>query len=252
MTPPPAIHGHARTALAAAAATACIGTAARQLLYGGPVFSWLFLEADWTEYWSLRLERAGSFALLALAPLLFWPRARAAAAFASLWLLLVALCTMAMASRHAAFNVPAQATRWLAPVALLLPLAARVPAQWVLRAAAAAVFAAHGMEALLGEPLFVDYLLGLPGGGTLGQERAEALLRLIGGADLLAAGCILLPKPIRLCAAWMALWGLATALLRLSFGGWGAWPETAARLSNGLVPLALWLLWNPRQKDVPC
>lgn len=252
MMPPPAIHGPARTALAAAAAVACVGTAVRQLLYGGPVFSWLYFEADWTEFWALRIERGASFALLALAPLLFWPRARAAAALASAWLFAVALCTTALAARHEVLQLPAQATRWLAPLALVLPLAARLPAQWLLRVAAAAVFAAHGVEALLGEPLFVDYLLGLPAGSTLGQKWAEALLRLIGGVDLLAAACILLPKPIRLCAAWMALWGLATATLRVVFGGWGAWPETTVRLANGLVPLALWLLWSPRQKDASC
>jgi hypothetical protein len=49
----------------------------------------------------------------------------------------------------------------------------------------------------------------------------------------------------------MGGWGLATAALRIWFGGWAAWPEALMRVANGAVPLTLFLLWRSSEGSRP-
>jgi hypothetical protein len=127
----------------------------------------------------------------------------------------------------------------LGPLALALWV--RGPNEWLLRVAAALTFAGHGIEALLGRGLFIDYLLSAL---QLSQSAAENTLRAIGLLDIACAGAILLPRKLRPVALWMACWGFATALMRFYFGGWAAWPEALMRMTNAAVPLTLFLLWQ--------
>jgi hypothetical protein len=143
----------------------------------------------------------------------------------------------------------AHATRYMAPLALIalsVPPPRERMAEWVLRAAASATFLCHGIEALLAHSQFIDYII--TGGQRLGIEFAEssarAMLFVIGVVDVAVAAAILLPKRLRAVAAWMAAWGLTTAVMRTVYLGWGAWPETLIRVTNGAVPLTLLLLWG--------
>ncbi|MEX2216639.1 MAG: hypothetical protein WD768_21175 [Phycisphaeraceae bacterium] len=96
--------------------------------------------------------------------------------------------------------VPAQAVRFIAPLALVLLLAwpghyARAAwrqhgAMWLLRLAAAVVFIAHGYEAFALNPRFIDYILHSGQfffATTFPQQTAEWLLRLIGVQDVILA-----------------------------------------------------------------
>lgn len=224
----------------------CLAVAWQALTTGGPVFSWLFMNADWSELAAARAERAGSFALLAAIPCLFtrWRKPAAAVVFA--WLLVNAIAQALIETLLPALVIPAQAARWGAPLALLV-----ARPHWLLRGAIALTFAAHGVEALYAHPLFVDYLIRGFGRVSLdlGQASAENMLLAIGVIDLIVAVLILLPKRLLPVALYMAAWGFLTALARMLFAGLDAWPDALIRVTNGAVPLTLALLWVRANRD---
>ncbi|MBX3474960.1 MAG: hypothetical protein KF754_11300 [Planctomycetes bacterium] len=233
-----------------------VGLAASVLGFGSPVFTWLWLEADWPEHRALAVDRAGACALLAAIPMLFVPRAWLGLKLAALWLLLVALATAATGSWYPWLAPADHASRILAPLAVALwaqRRSADAPVQWTLRVAAALTFAGHGVAALLGRGLFVDYALSVMFG--LGAEPsqilAERMLFVVGIVDVACALAILVPARLRAVAIWMAAWGGMTALLRVYYAGWTQWPETLMRMANCAVPLTLFLLWKPRPEVSP-
>jgi hypothetical protein len=238
-------------ALRVGVALTCIAVAARLLLYGGPVLSWLWLGHGWTEQAAVTLEHAAAFGLLACAPLVCWRKAWPAAALVAGWLVFAMVAETAVATWHPELEPGSLAARYVAPVALIaLSQGKRRPAEWLLRAGAAATFFCHGLEALLHNPQFLDYLI--RGGQLLLHTRVEEssarlTLLLIGTVDVAAAVAILLPRRLRAVAAWMAFWGLLTAAARILYMGWANWPEALIRVTNGAVPLTLALLWSARK-----
>lgn len=230
----------ALTVLRLAVSLTCVAVAWQSLAVGGPVFSWLFMDADWSELAAARAERAGSFAMLAAIPFLYTRFAKPAALVVFAWLLANAIAQALVEPWLPALVVPAQAARWAAPLALMFNRP-----QWLLRGAIALTFAAHGVEALYAHPLFVDYLIRGFGRVSLdvGQNSAESMLLAIGVIDLLVAVLILLPKRLLPVALYMAAWGFLTALARMLFAGLDAWPDALIRVTNGAVPLTLALLW---------
>ena len=234
--------------LRSAVALTCIAVGAQLLMYGGPVFSWLWLNLGWSEQAALRVEHAGAFALIVCAPLVMWDKAWAAAGVACAWLVLTTIAHTAVETWHPWLTPGALAARWVAPLALMFWTLKRPRhAEWLLRASIASTFAFHGIEALLANPLFIDYIIS--GGSKIAGARVQEasavnILLVIGVADLLVAIGILLPQRIRAVAAWMATWGFLTAAARVLYMGWGNWPEALIRVTNGAVPLTLLLLWG--------
>jgi len=118
-------------------------------------------------------------------------------------------------------------------------------AGWALVVGTALTFCGHGIEALAHSGPFVDLMIGTARRWTdlrLAQATAEDLLTLIGLQDLLLAG-LLLTRRWRWVAGWMALWGLATALSRVTSMGMDSWHQSVLRLANGGAPLTLFLAW---------
>jgi hypothetical protein len=242
---------HARWALCAAVACTCIGEAARMLIWGGPVLTWLW-QSGWTEQAALRLEGAAAFALIACIGLIAWRNAWPAALVVAGWMLFSSIATAFTETAFAALAPGGQACRWLAPVALAFlsrrPENTRA-AEWLLRAAAAATFACHGLEAMLAHPPFIDLLIGATrnaSGPELAEGPARVTLGLIGLLDLLLAVAILLPLRVWPVAIWMSNWGLLTAIARGVYLGSDVWPEVVIRLANGLTPLTVCLLWRAK------
>lgn len=149
------------------------------------------------------------------------------------------------------WTLPAHALRWLTPLALaawiLLPADAKTGrgrVAFVLRLAVATVFATHGLEAILRHPGFEDFIIGTVEnafGLLLDENQIYPLLLAIGLLDLFVAVAILLVS-WRALFAWLALWGLVTALARMTTYGTGAWPELFLRTPHFCVPFALWAL----------
>lgn len=247
-------HNHVPfTVLRVGTALTLAGLAASVLLYGSPLFTWLWLEADWPESRALAVDRAGAFALLVAIPMLFVPRAWLGLKLASWWLLLISLAAAATGTWHPWLAPTDHASRILAPLIVALWTLRGGPddrVQWALRAATAMTFASHGVEALLGRGLFKDYTLSVlfKLGADPSESLAGAMLFVVGLVDIACAAAILLPRRLRAVALWMAIWGGFTALLRVSYAGWTQWPETLMRVANCAVPLTLFLLWKPRPK----
>jgi hypothetical protein len=163
------------------------------------------------------------------------------------------------------------AVRFAAPLALLLFTAFPGNDQeskivWVLRWGVAGTFVGHGLCALWLHPSFIDLIVGTMN-SFLGdpiltavsrealsealavsasrQAFAEAALPIIAIQDFILVGLLLLPKRrIKKIALWMAIWGLVTALSRMTTYGWDFWHDLALRICNGGIPLFLWLYWK--------
>lgn len=138
-----------------------------------------------------------------------------------------------------------QAVRFGAPVALLLyERTDRRRFHKILSYAVVAVFAAHGLKALVVTPQFVDYLRVsilrtssfVPSIGTV-----STLVFAIGVVDV-ALAVLLLFRRSRAALAYMAIWGFLTAGMRLIYFGpaFGA-ALMLLRALNGAAPLALLL-----------
>lgn len=248
-----------------------------------PLLHWLLDPADvggleWSESAALTVQQSIGWVVLVLGLLALWrPRPLL------VWPLLVVQLFLVAAMWRVAEGYPLEVT-WLPPwLVMLFPLATqlgRLVAPFglllfdrssnrpacratqvieVLRWATAIVFLAHGIEAWLLNPKFVDLLLLSANqllGADLTQESAESLLKLIGVADILAAfGCMF--SRWRPLLWWMAAWGLITASSRLVAYPWQmALHETLTRVAHFGLPLAvaLWpqlIKWEATEEPTP-
>jgi hypothetical protein len=157
------------------------------------------------------------------------------------------------------------ASRYAAPLALLLldfwpprlksHLGRTVASMWILRVAAAATFAGHGLVAIdhsLHGGHFAELLQSACGalGIELTPSQNQWGLAIIGGLDLGLALNVLVSrsKPV---VFYMMLWGLATAASRMALLGPQGYPEMLIRIANGGIPLVLLLYWSLSLKDSP-
>ena len=163
------------------------------------------------------------------------------------------------------------AVRFAAPFALILFIAfpgreQEYKIEWVLRWGVAGTFIGHGLCALWIKPSFVDLIVGtlnlflgdpiLTAGSLEALEEAlavaasrqsfaEAALPVIAIQDFILVALLLLPgKKIKTIAMWMAVWGLVTAMSRMTAYGLDHWRDLALRICNGGVPLFLWAYWK--------
>lgn len=245
-------------------ALTCAGGAWSLLVATGPVFTLVWDNFGLSESAGLAVERAGAFMLavcMALALLALTRQSAAAAAGAVAaggWFLLVALAAVWTETWHPALNLPAQATRYGAGFALaLVALDRRRQALALIVTATAATFAAHGVEALLGRTQFVDFIIGtaLRFELALSESFAEAALLAIGMLDLACAVAIVAfgvarrrPRAALLVPAWMCVWGILTAAVRVIEMGVANSPEALIRVANATLPLTLLLVWNQQTR----
>ena len=233
-------------------ALTCVGAAAQMLLYGGPVFSWLWMNLDWSENAAARVESGAAFGLIAAAGLVFWQPARSLLPLVAAWLLFTALADTLIGTWHPELTIGAHAVRYMTPLALLALLRKqRTGAEWLLRVGTAATFIFHGLQALLMKGEFLDFIIGAGNSASLAiaEPTARNALLLIGALDIAVGLLILLPYKLRLVAGWLALWGFTTALARVVYAGWGNWPELLIRVANGAAPLTLLLLWSTHNEE---
>jgi hypothetical protein len=116
-----------------------------------------------------------------------------------------------------------------------------------LRWAAAITFFAHGIEAWLLHPEFVDLCISSSQrlfGVNMSQSTAEWLLTIIGGMDfLIAIACV--STRWRVVLWWMAFWGGVTALSRVfAYGVDVGWSAALMRAPHVGIPLAVALYWH--------
>ncbi|HIG10276.1 MAG: hypothetical protein ABGY71_03940 [bacterium] len=171
--------------------------------------------------------------------------------YAVLWFALEAVAlTLDGGAALSNWTVAAHAVRILTPLALFFLIRGRVLwAEFLLRAALAATFVAHGIEALSEVPAFLDLLLlsARRLGWSLTESGAGALLMAIGTVDI-ALALLLCAGRLRAVSAYMAFWGAATLVARMSAGGLVHWPEAVERIHHVAAPAALFILWSARAR----
>jgi uncharacterized membrane protein YphA (DoxX/SURF4 family) len=124
---------------------------------------------------------------------------------------------------------------------------------WILRIAIAAEFIGHGAFGIMGKEAWLSYyaVMGIP------PSAAWVLMPMTGVVDI-SLGLLVLLRPTRAPLAYMAFWGLFTALLRPLSGE--SWWEVFERSYNFGVPLALLLFhglgrsrgeWLERIRGIP-
>lgn len=243
-----------RTLLSGAVAATLAGSVATALRGGGSGWNaWLFLDLGFSHAAAFRagLALVALALAFAVAGLLLRHRRRAGwLALPAFVFLLTESCLIAKmgGTGHAEWAPAAHALRYGTPLALVLLAAfGEVRTDGLLRLALALVFLTHGAEALLHFPRFIDLIIGSAENllsWRVTESQAKSALTAIGIADIVASGLVLArPHPALLW--WMALWGLVTALSRVTCLGWDAYPEVLLRTTHILVPVAL-VLWRRR------
>ena len=236
----------------------CIGVAGTTLRFGDELAETLNMDIGWSWEDSLAVASVGCWVLLTAAVLqMISRRAWPVLVFISGW---SALLTVAAYLQHGGepfreVLLISHSSRWLVPLALCLflacpksgavPLARITKGIWLLRIAAAVIFAMHGYEALGHKSSFIDYILmaGQRVGMSISQEVACSALTWVGVIDMLLALLVLTTR-WRFILAYMAFWGLVTAGARIVHSGLVRWDEFFLRAPNFCVPLALFFYWR--------
>jgi hypothetical protein len=106
---------------------------------------------------------------------------------------------------------------------------------YTLRLAAAMCFIGHGSFGIITKPIWCNYFAVL----GIGHGAAYQLMPVVGSIDIFF-GLMMLVYPMRIIAAWLVIWGIATALLRPLSGE--PFAEFIERAGNFGAPLAMLLL----------
>lgn len=250
-------------------AVQCFGAAARYLSMEVPseIGAFLVTDLNWQQLQAEQLDLYVAYGLIAcgvltllrpswvlLLPVVIW--------FAGTSLMPIVKNDVPLPMLHPC----AMASVMTAPLALMIldfwpptlksHLGRTVASMWLLRLAAAATFAGHGLLALGhsidgGESM--DLLMAVSDkvfGWEMTDANARWVLTIIGGLDLGLALNVLASrsKPIVLL---MAVWGFATAASYVILSGPQGFPEVMLRVANGGIPLVLFLYWALSIKEAP-
>jgi len=242
-------------------AVQCFGAAAMSLSMGADSTISEFLASDlnWPAEKCQQVDDYAAYGLISCGVLTLlrpcWPVLLPVAG----WFLGASIVPLVGNSSPTAILEPIEhAARYCAPLALLLLdfwppklksyLGRTVACMWLLRLAAAATFAGHGIVALMhgmDGGHFVELLTVTSDkvfGWEMSADETRWTLVAIGAIDIGLALNVLVSrsKPI---VVYMAIWGFATAASRLVVMGPQAYPEFLIRAANGGIPLVLLLYW---------
>jgi hypothetical protein len=240
--------------LRAALALQCAAAVGAILAGGTPLNTFLFLDLGISDATVRELDRGIAGALVLAAISVLFAKGRSLFYAVAAWFALEAVLSGYNGGFFAASLAPfARAVRYLAPLALIASMSGDdARAKQLLTWGTACVFAAHGLEALLLNPRFVDFLIvtvDRTSGYRMAQSFAEAQLILIGLVDVLLA-ILLIKRPSKAVWGYMAFWGIATALMRsVYYGPEIGWHHTLVRVLNGGAPLLLLMLASEQEME---
>lgn len=250
-------------------AVQCLGAAAQWLAMGqdSTIANFLFFDLNWPEAQAAQFDTYAAYGLMACGILTLvrpcWPVLLPVTG----WFLAVSLISLVRDEGAIPVLDPVeQAARYGGPLALLIldfwpprlksHLGRTFACVWLLRLAAAATFAGHGIVAIthsMNGGHYVDLLMDTTRqvfGWDVSEDNARWMLAIIGGIDIGLALNVVASrsKPI---VFYMAIWGLATAATRVVSLGPQAYPETLIRVANGGLPLVILLYWSLSIKQPP-
>lgn len=178
----------------------------------------------------------------------------------SLWLLCQSIAiSLNGGKKFSDLAVLAHATRWILPLVLWLGLFLRRKGKDLFESnlliimavlSSSITFAVHGWEAFSLNPSFQDLIYNFAAllSWDVSVSTNSAILKAVGCMDILLALSLLFirrPKVI----LWMAIWGLVTAISRPLTMGIEAWPETAIRIANFIMPFFLYLIYRKQAEE---
>lgn len=262
-TPRPTLIADARTSRAV---TLCMQFIVSWMCVGGAVAAWHARDGGamaaplmWLMWGGVSVEtttRAAGTVLMLVAVAIAMRPNKPALYMAGLWFFVAAVLKFNKGGDFARLTPLADAARYVAPLAMTMLLVRGEVArerldgqakafEWMLRIGAAATFIGHGAEAFKLNPEFVPLIVntGERIGMAISENAAHQAMRVIGAIDILVAG-MLLAFRWRTIAAYMAVWGFATALSRMTAYGFSWTHETLIRLPNGGLPLVLLVWWQ--------
>lgn len=109
------------------------------------------------------------------------------------------------------------------------------PLYYTLRIACALCFIGHGAFGFITKQVWCNYFAVV----GIGEATSYTLMPLVGFADV-TCGMLLLFYPVRIAAAWLIVWGLATALMRpLSGEPFAEFVERAGNYGAPFILMAL-------------
>lgn len=251
----------------------------RQTQFGNLLFLHWLIDSEDPYLAAVFVEKVSVSVYLAAA-LLAWAK--------PMWPLLLAIAAYAFleayagyqngGSRFSDWTIAAQALRFGLPLVMTVwLLLSQVPrlrswscpvAASLLRLLVAVVFAAHGYQAWMGDPRFIDLIIGTFGNGlgiSVSEATAVMVLKGIGLVDFIVAFAVLIMplavyifhslfsasanaaaiqnRLMTVLTLWLSLWGLVTALSRMTALGYPSglyqYPELLIRAPHVLGPLAL-------------
>lgn len=148
-----------------------------------------------------------------------------------------------------------------APVFLLMAIQNKKNLELYLKFAIALTFGCHGLYAIGYYPVpgdFQDMTMNILG---VSNSQALFILKVAGVLDLFIVVGLFIPRLVSLSVLYCIGWGIATALARVvsnttSSNVWWdlhQWaPETIHRLPHGLIPLALFILYQNQKVYSSC
>ncbi len=229
-----------------------VGAILLMILDGSKLSKYVFLNTDASEQLSLFVNYALAMMLGFLVLILWWRPIKIGLLLLSAVFVLEALLTSYLGGSYASGIAPfAHSMRYGWPIAFLIllyePQASRLALiGWrLLLGIIGITFIAHGIEALLHHPKFIDYLIVTSDRLTawrFNEAVARALLWCIGTVDILVA-LWLFWRPNRAVLWYMGGWGLITAAARITYAGWNGVPDFFLRAPHYMLPFfAAWVL----------
>ncbi len=224
------------------------------LKHSTSVNSILFMNIGLSDGAANFLEQVLLFILIASFPAYIIGKKKIFLWYMSLWSLALPVSTFFLHSNFGyQFALFSQFARVALPLSLLLLDNLKGRDDWalILRIGIAATFFGHGLEALSLHPKFLDFLMDFSEvylGFELLQNHAYTILYVIGVIDL-AVALLALVTRFNMIFLYMALWGLITAICRITyFEGSGIMPFMV-RSAHWVIPLVLFLYFRNKLID---
>lgn len=215
---------------------------------GSRLGAFAYLYGYTSELVAQALEYATIVAMIVIAVLSIWRVRLIPTLLLSVLFFSEAIFSTVMGGKFAReLIIMAHAARFTWPVCAWFLVSRKIPFKFkgtsllVLRLSLASTFIAHGIEALMKHPKFIDLVIVASHrilNFRLSESLAQSSLVLIGLVDLLLAALVLFKrsKPI---LYYMSFWGLVTASSRIVYGGWLGVPDMMIRCAHWGVPIIL-------------
>ncbi|MDC1175115.1 hypothetical protein OAT67_06955 [Bacteriovoracaceae bacterium] len=213
--------------------------------FGTSINGFQFLILDFSDQFSTSIDMTFCFFVtLATITLTFYSQIKFAAFFIFGWFLTLALTKTIL---HGSFGwevaIFAYAARYCLPLCLYyFSIEKRELALKIAIFGVSSTFIAHGIEAMMLNPIFLDYMYDFSEvylNIVPTQKYVETGLFFIGMVDILVGAALIFSRNKNL-VLYIAAWGLITALSRITYHGYAQWYEFFLRIPHFALPMFIY------------